>query len=886
MKRTIALLLSVVITVAVFQPMHYVFATDENNETEEFVDEMIELVDKYDSFSDCRLIVEQNSGFNPLNSVDTVSGFEDFHIVQFKSVSDTEAAFEYYSNCKNVVSVEMDETIELDEFSAQDTSIDDAEIMNYNDSLMHISEAKQHCADKTTEVVVGVIDSGVMKEHEAIESRFLGGKSFVDFDEDTDKDGGYDPYGHGTGVAGVIASSTSDNVKIRSYSVLTKSSSSAKPSTSASVLSAAILQSAEDGCNIINCSIGGENQGSDATIISSAVEYASGENVRVVVSAGNENANLTSGTYYPASLNKAITVGSCEYNSANNTFLKAGYSNYGKYLDVYALGDVYTANNDGGYQRINGTSFSSPYTAAACAMRYMIYPDESLDAIKQCVIDSATSVCSYDDMPIIDFYGMLTVGEVTPKYCQAPEICITDNGSEKLITLSCSDPTAMIYYTIVRSSYQPIFNEKTDTKNVYTAPVPYSNNFNIYVSAKSSTTLESEKAFSYGRFGHSKNGFYCNDNGVITCFVSDEYSGDIENIVVPELIDGVAPIAFNNTLGNTSQYFPENVISVRLPDSLETIGKKTFLSLKKLKTVYGAGVKRIDEHAFASCTSLETCAFNQLKEVGTYAFTNCTNLNDGSILQNVERIGDHAFARTGFTTITSKTMVEIGDNSFYGCSQLIEVELPNLENAGTGAFYECGNLTDVNLGKIQKLNSNIFASCSSLERLLIPEVTEISYDAFGDYLGESGVEVDYIYAPKIAGALGASIRLSDSGLRFGFTWDDTTDIEDTVGENMEYGFVYAYEETYDLTIKNGRKKVATNRIIHDNEYTSFNLVFTKIPKANYDTNISARAYVCIDGLYFYSDIITRSFEGVANAVLADDTIDAATKEQVRVILEA
>ena len=209
MKRIITLLLSVVITAAVHQPMHYVFATNESNETEGFVDEMIELVDKYDSFSDCRLIVEQNSGFNPLNSVDTVSGFEDFHIVQFKSVSDTEAAFKYYSNCKDVVSVEMDETIELDEFSTQDTSIDDAEIMNYNDSLMHISEAKQHCADKTTEVVVGVIDSGVMKEHEAIESRFIGGKSFVDFDEDTDKDGGYDPYGHATGGPAGFAGSAS-----------------------------------------------------------------------------------------------------------------------------------------------------------------------------------------------------------------------------------------------------------------------------------------------------------------------------------------------------------------------------------------------------------------------------------------------------------------------------------------------------------------------------------------------------------------------------------------------------------------------------------------------------------------------------------------------------
>lgn len=142
----------------------------------------------------------------------------------------------------------------------------------------------------------------------------------------------------------------------------------------------------------------------------------------------------------------------------------------------------------------------------------------------------------------------------------------------------------------------------------------------------------------------------------------------------------------------------------------------------------------------------------------------------------------------------------------------------------------------------------------------------------------------FIAANSMANAFGGSIRLFDSGLRFGFSWNNIEELE-SIADSVEYGFVYSYEETDDLTIENGRKKVANKRIDHDG-YTTFNLVFTNIPKANYDTKISARAYVCIDGMYFYSDIITRSFKGVANAVLADDTIDAATKEQVRNILEA
>ena len=116
-------------------------------------------------------------------------------------------------------------------------------------------------------------------------------------------------------------------------------------------------------------------------------------------------------------------------------------------------------------------------------------------------------------------------------------------------------------------------------------------------------------------------------------------------------------------------------------------------------------------------------------------------------------------------------------------------------------------------------------------------------------------------------------------------------MEAQFGDEIEYGFIYAYEETDDLMfnqmkqVENAHCRIATKRVDKDGK-TSFNLVFTDIPKEHYGTKISARAYVRMYHWYFYSDILTRSFEGVAQAVLADSDVDESTKQQLRQLLEA
>lgn len=136
-------------------------------------------------------------------------------------------------------------------------------------------------------------------------------------------------------------------------------------------------------------------------------------------------------------------------------------------------------------------------------------------------------------------------------------------------------------------------------------------------------------------------------------------------------------------------------------------------------------------------------------------------------------------------------------------------------------------------------------------------------------------------------AKGRSICTSAAGLRFGFDWTEIPEIEE-LATNIEYGFIYSRNGAENLSIdtvdnSNIRITKAQNRITYGNK-TSFNLVFADIPESYFGKTLSARAYICIDGMYFYSNVQTGSFNGIANLVLNDDEIDSTTKNAVKNLL--
>ena len=427
------------------------------------------------------------------------------------------------------------------------------------------------------------------------------------------------------------------------------------------------------------------------------------------------------------------------------------------------------------------------------------------------------------------------------------------------VSLYSSNLLADIYYQIFEYGLNNKKGALVQGVTKYTAPLRIT--ASCYITAWTERNGEASEETTnryYIKYSSDEGRFSIGLNGYIYA-----YSGNSSNLVIPETIDGktVRGIYQNcfSQLNNNDDY--SNFLeSVTLPDTVIEIDSGAFRNCINLKSIKGKNVTYVRNNAFMNCSALNSIDF-----------------------PNIENIGSNAFYGTDIKSFLSECVTYLG--SFAFCSTALEsFEAPNLETLSRNAFTSCEQLKTVNLGIVSELEMCTFSYCNSLESVYAPMLTTIDHRAFQQ--DNTSFENDVsVYAPKLAGALGVSIRISDNGLRFGFKWNDETDLQQAYGENVEYGFIYAYEETEDLTASNGIKKVA-NKKAKSGAFTAFNLVFTNIPKSHLNTKISAKAYVCIDGVYFYSNILTRSFEGVARAVLADPDIDQSIKDNLNNLLEA
>jgi thermitase len=212
-------------------------------------------------------------------------------------------------------------------------------------------------------VIVAVIDSGICASHPDLQGRIMQGYDFVENDNDPQ-----DVFGHGCGVAGVIAANSNNaegiagiapNVQIMPLRVLDEGGIG-----NYALIASAIVHAADNGADIINLSLAGPTY---SQIMADAVTYAINKGVVVIAAAGNQARERA---FYPAAYPSVIAVGSIDPNLAQSAF-----SNYGAEIDIWAPGrDILTTTNDGGYDFESGTSFAAPIVAGITAMT------ESFDA--------------------------------------------------------------------------------------------------------------------------------------------------------------------------------------------------------------------------------------------------------------------------------------------------------------------------------------------------------------------------------------------------------------------------------------------------------------------------------------------------------------------------
>ncbi len=338
------------------------FAINKESDKNEFASELVRIYQKYDTdvesdsdFASKRLMLSNYNGENTYGAVDFAIDTEhSFAVLQYDSEA---AAKKAYKQIKaENIAVDCDAKAKLN--SAAKGSVFPAG-SNALGTPSYISKFNMEKDD----IIVAVIDTGVMYDHELMADRFV--SRGYDFSDDGRSNAYYDTYmrgsyyGHSTFVCGIIADNTPDNVKILPYKTVAFGDSEA----SNSAMVAAIYDAVDKGADVINVSM---STSTGVNALKYAVQTALSKNVCICASAGNNSAEIK--YRYPAAIDGVITVSSVE--SDMETF--AQFSNYGKAIDFCAPGrSIISAcpykSGDEKYTKNSGTSFSAPYIAAVCA---------------------------------------------------------------------------------------------------------------------------------------------------------------------------------------------------------------------------------------------------------------------------------------------------------------------------------------------------------------------------------------------------------------------------------------------------------------------------------------------------------------------------------------
>ena len=185
------------------------------------------------------------------------------------------------------------------------------------------------------------------------------------------------------------------------------------------------------------------------------------------------------------------------------------------------------------------------------------------------------------------------------------------------------------------------------------------------------------------------------------------------DIVVPNDIDGI-PVTYVRGL-------TADLTSIKLPSSLIKIKDDAFNSMDTLKSLV------IDGGA------------PNLNELGERSFSGCSNIEEldlsNSKLTNIPK-GAFAYCKNLKTIKLPSTITSIGDEAFYNCQSLTNIEgldKCNLKSIGSAAFSNCKALENLDFSQstFTDVPSKAFNGCSTLAKITLPNtLTTIGGYAF------------------------------------------------------------------------------------------------------------------------------------------------------------
>jgi len=288
-------------------------------------------------------------------------------------------------------------------------------------------------------VRVYVIDTGVRSDHGDLAGRVIPGWSAFD-----DGGGSEDCNGHGTHVAGTVAGSSfgvAKSATIVAVRVLDCNGAGFASSVVAGI--SWVIANHPGGPAVINLSVGGPAN----SAVDKAVSDATARGIVVVAAAGNDGGDACGVS--PARAAAAITTG-----ATTSRDVRAGYSNFGSCVDLFAPGSGITSawhTGSGASATLSGTSMAAPHVAGIAARLLEADPGAGPARITALLTGAAESgavddpngspnlLANFVDFDDVDCEQPFEDGEDVPEDCleeycdrleelgeELPEICLDD----------------------------------------------------------------------------------------------------------------------------------------------------------------------------------------------------------------------------------------------------------------------------------------------------------------------------------------------------------------------------------------------------------------------------------------------------------------------------
>ena len=213
-----------------------------------------------------------------------------------------------------------------------------------------------------------------------------------------------------------------------------------------------------------------------------------------------------------------------------------------------------------------------------------------------------------------------------------------------------------------------------------------------------------------------------------------------EDVEIPSEIAGKPVLQ----IAEDAFQFCENLTSVEIPDTVQTIGKNAFWNCHKLQHVtLPKNLTAVGDNCFRSCGLLAELEIPvTLQKIGLDAFCDTAwlkNQQTENPLVQVNHILIDATTCSGTAVEVPDGVTEIGNFAFYNCGNLQKIMLPaSVTKIDWGAFWQCSGLETLTVqGNLAKIGESAFSDCTKLSAVY----TVMSEDEWSNVQIESGNEL-------------------------------------------------------------------------------------------------------------------------------------------------